>query len=66
MAINPSYGKSYKVGINTNEMIIVEPSAFTLSPRSQVEFLVNVTPELLASLGDGDTTLYMDIDIEEI
>jgi len=65
-ATNPSYGVSYSIKINTNASIIVQPSAFTLEPRSSVDFIVNVTPELVAQLGDGKSTLSMTVEIKEL
>jgi hypothetical protein len=65
-ATNPSYGTSYRVTITTNPDIIVTPSSFTIQPRSDQSFIVNVTPVLLGKLGDGTSTIQMSVDIQEI
>jgi hypothetical protein len=65
-ANNPSYGVSYRITMRTNPDIIVQPSSFTISPRSSQQFFVNVTPTLLDKLGDGTSTIEMSVDITEI
>jgi hypothetical protein len=65
-ANNPSYGVSYRITMRTNPDIIVQPSSFTISPRSSQQFFVNVTPTLLDKLGDGTSTIEMSVDISEV
>jgi hypothetical protein len=65
-ATNPSYGTAYRITITTNTDIIVQPSSFTVTPRSSQQFVVNVTPTLLDKLGDGTSTIEMSVDITEI
>lgn len=65
-AANPSYGVSYDVKIVTNASIIVEPRAFILEPRKSIDFVVNVTPELIAQLGDGKSTISMTVEVKEL
>jgi hypothetical protein len=65
-ANNPSYGVSYRITMRTNPDIVVQPSSFTISPRSSQQFFVNVTPTLLDKLGDGTSTIEMSVDISEV
>lgn len=65
-ANNPSYGVSYRLTIQTNPDIIVQPSSFIISPRNSQQFFVNVTPALLDKLGDGTSTIEMSVDITEV
>lgn len=73
-ATNPSYSKSYRITLTTNNKILLStgttPSSgilsFTLPPRQQVSFIVKITPELLQDLGDGRSDLQMTVDLEEL
>lgn len=66
VADNPSYGLSYSISITTNPDIIITPSSFTIPPRGSVPIVVNVTPALLNALGDGNSTLFMDVNIQQV
>lgn len=63
--VNPSYAITYSITMETNSNIIIEPKTFRLAPRESKQFTVNVTPELLAQLGDGTSTLDLNITIEQ-
>jgi len=65
-ATNPAYGTSYKVTLKTNPDVIITPSAFTLDPRGSKQFVVNVTPQLLEKLGDGESTLRLDVEVSQV
>lgn len=64
-AVNPSYAIPYSIKLQSNPNVIIEPSVFRLGPRESRKFTVNVTPELLAQLGDGTSTLDLNIEIEQ-
>jgi hypothetical protein len=65
-ATNSSYAISYRVTLTTNEAVIIEPRSFILEPRTNVDFFVNVTPELIEQLGDGRSTLQVNVEATEV
>lgn len=65
IAVNPSYAITYNVTLETNPSVTIQPRAFRLAPRGSQTFTVNVTPELLSQLGDGTSTLDLNIIIEQ-
>lgn len=65
-ANNPSYGRSYNVKLTTNSDIVITPREFILAPRSSQQFIVNVTPTLLEKLGDGQSTLSMNVEVSPV
>lgn len=65
-AVNPSYALSYQITMETNSKVTVTPKVFTLQPRGSRQVVINVTPELLADLGDGVSTLDLNIEIKKV
>lgn len=71
---NPSYSKSYRITLRTNENIGLTVdtlsakgvASFILEPRGEKRFIVNVTPEMLELLGDGQSTLELNVFLEEL
>lgn len=63
---NPSYGASYSLKLVTNPDILITPSSMTLSPRGKQTFVVNVTPTLLEKLGDGTSTISLNVEITQL
>lgn len=64
-AVNPSYAIAYSVTMETNPNVIIEPRLFRLGPRGSQKIVINVTPELLAQLGDGSSILDLNISIKQ-
>jgi hypothetical protein len=65
-ATNSSTAVSYELQITTNIDIIITPNVFTIPPRSNATFTVQVTPNLLNELADGTSTLRMSVGIREL
>lgn len=71
---NPSYGVAYRITLTTNPDVklgIGDKSgagalSFTVEPRKNVVFSVNVTPQLLDKLGDGSSDLDMKVEIQTV
>lgn len=65
-AINPAYSTTYEILFETNSEISINPPKFTVSPRNSTTFTLNVMPSLYEKLGDGDSTLKLNVDIQEV
>lgn len=65
-ATNASTRLVYEIQITTNTNIAVTPNKFTIAPRSNVQFTVQTTANLLNQLGDGTSRLQMSVSIREL
>jgi hypothetical protein len=67
-ASNPSYAVTYRVKLETNNKIKLNDGngilSFTLPPRGTYDFTLNVSAELYEQLGDGSSTLSLNVEIE--
>jgi uncharacterized repeat protein (TIGR02543 family) len=65
-ATNASTRLVYEIQITTNTDIAVTPNKFIIAPRSNVQFTVQTTANLLNQLGDGTSRLQMSVGIREL
>lgn len=72
---NTSYGLTYRVTLQTNTNIFLSVDneslktgelAFNILPRSERKLAIILTPDLLAQLQDGTSTLFMNVSYESI
>lgn len=73
-ATNPSYARSFRVKLTTNNNIKLAIGAnggngtltFTIPPRGSVDFTVLLTPALYEVLGDGNSVLSLNVEVTEV